>query len=84
MKIGEFRKKNTDTIQSLAWYGMAAGGMIYAHKNTVKSKECILRTPTAYKHTCILPHDAYQMMENNDQIAAALRYFLRSYVRVQT
>ena len=45
---------------------MEAGGVIYAHKNAVKSKECILRTPTTCKHAYILPHNMYEMMENND------------------
>ena len=50
----------------MAWHGMEAGGVIYAHKNAVKSKECILRTPTTCKHAYILPHNMYEMMENND------------------
>ena len=54
-----------------ARHGVEAGGVIYAHKNAVKSKECILRTPTTCKHAYILPHNMYEMMENNDQIAAA-------------
>ena len=49
-----------------ARHGMEAGGVIYAHKNAVKSKECILRTPTTCKHAYILPHNMYEMMENND------------------
>ena len=65
-----------------ARHGMEAGGVIYAHKNAVKSKECILRTPTTCKHAYILPHNMYgddgkQWLDSCSVIFSAVMYVFR-------